>query len=468
MRKPPGFELETIDGGTVSLADLVGLGRPLLLVFSDAHCTSCRELAPDVARWQREHASRLTVAVVASGGAAANREDARANGLSRVLLQFDGALRAEYGVPATPSAVLIGSDGAVASSIAAGPHAIRDLVDRTVGGAAAEPAVTRLDGHLDAAARALAGPVPRRRALAILAGAFAAVAVPSLLRPRRALAAHDTVCPITAPTDCECSPAKPGCGGTTCPPLYRCCWQPCIDPNGCTCPSTYCCYICDPSASQCGSGTGPDCAPGPIAPECCGPDSRICGEACCPNDSDCCNGKCCSPGERCVSGECIEPELCSGDGNRIKRITVGDSTFPSGRMLIKGEVIQAGSEREIYEMENGTKLKLAPGTKFRVGPDCVGQSEFEEFVGKIWADVKKAVAGSDEKFKITAPPGATLGVRGTSFSFEYEPARKRTTAKVTSGSVELRGRGKARGKVIVRKGQTAIQQGNKPPKLIKD
>src|SRR5688500_687326 len=82
----PVFQLETTDGATASLTGLLARGNPLLLVFSDAQCSACRDLAPDLVRWQRDDADRVTVAAVASGGADANRAHAQEVGLRNVLL----------------------------------------------------------------------------------------------------------------------------------------------------------------------------------------------------------------------------------------------------------------------------------------------------------------------------------------------------------------------------------------------
>jgi hypothetical protein len=73
------FELDSSDGERVSLGSLLASGRPLLLVFSDAGCGPCDALLPELAGWQRAHAERLEIAVIAGGDerATAGRRNSR-------------------------------------------------------------------------------------------------------------------------------------------------------------------------------------------------------------------------------------------------------------------------------------------------------------------------------------------------------------------------------------------------------
>ena len=60
----PGFQLPNLAGRLHTLDSLRAGGRPVLLLFSDPGCGPCTKLAPEVARWQRDHADELTVAVI--------------------------------------------------------------------------------------------------------------------------------------------------------------------------------------------------------------------------------------------------------------------------------------------------------------------------------------------------------------------------------------------------------------------
>jgi thiol-disulfide isomerase/thioredoxin len=108
-------------------------GRPVLLVFTDPSCGPCNALMPDIGRWQREHAEELTITVLSQGSPAKNRPKATEHGLERLLLQPDREVALAYDCLATPTAVVVGVDGRIASRAAAGADAIRELVERTVG-----------------------------------------------------------------------------------------------------------------------------------------------------------------------------------------------------------------------------------------------------------------------------------------------------------------------------------------------
>jgi len=103
----PDFQLLGAEGGTVTLETLHERGKPVVLVFTEAGCGACDALKPEIARWQSEHAERLTVAAVTGGG-----------------------VSVVYQVKATPSAVLI-TAGKISTPLAEGPDAIRDLVARS-------------------------------------------------------------------------------------------------------------------------------------------------------------------------------------------------------------------------------------------------------------------------------------------------------------------------------------------------
>ncbi len=109
----------------------------MLLLFTDPKCAPCNALLPEIGTWQREHADRLTVAVVSRGDADANRAKSTEHGLKNVLLQQDREVSEAYQEAGTPGAVVVRPDGTIGSALAAGADAIRALVARTVGSKAA-------------------------------------------------------------------------------------------------------------------------------------------------------------------------------------------------------------------------------------------------------------------------------------------------------------------------------------------
>ena len=129
----PAFSLADVEGGTFTLADLLGFGKPVLLLFADPGCGPCAALFPEVGRWQRDYAEKLTLAVISRGSREVNRSKVSAHGLARVLLQADREVQTAYQVMGTPSLVLIRPDGTIGSRLAQGADVIRSLVGSAIG-----------------------------------------------------------------------------------------------------------------------------------------------------------------------------------------------------------------------------------------------------------------------------------------------------------------------------------------------
>lgn len=129
----PAFSLGTLDGDTMTLDELRGAGKPVMLFFTDPNCVPCNALMPEIARWQREHAEHLTMAIVSRGTAKANRTKADEHGLRNVLLQREHEVEDAYRVPGTPGAVAIYAEGIVGSPVAAGSDAVHGLLRQLMG-----------------------------------------------------------------------------------------------------------------------------------------------------------------------------------------------------------------------------------------------------------------------------------------------------------------------------------------------
>lgn len=126
----PAFKLSGLHGETLTLAALLGTGKPVLLVFVDPDCGPCTALLPELAQWQQGSVSSLAIALIGRGSEEVNRAKVASHGLVQLLLQKDNEVAEAYRIKGTPSAVLIGSDGAIASPVAEGAEAIRALVER--------------------------------------------------------------------------------------------------------------------------------------------------------------------------------------------------------------------------------------------------------------------------------------------------------------------------------------------------
>jgi len=124
----PAFSLRGLYGETITLDSMRSSGKSVMLLFTDPGCGPCTALLPEIRRWQRDHSEELTISLVSRGSLEANRAKATEHGLRDVLLQKDWEVCEAYQVVGTPSAVLVGPEGKVNSSVASGPDAIRGLV----------------------------------------------------------------------------------------------------------------------------------------------------------------------------------------------------------------------------------------------------------------------------------------------------------------------------------------------------
>jgi peroxiredoxin len=138
-RQAPDFELASLGGDRLRLATLRSAGRPILLVFTSPDCAPCNDLLPDIGRWQREHADRVTIAVVSDGPSEFKLGKAEEHGLRTVLLQKEREISKIYDVIGSPAAVLVGADGRIASRVAYTGSGVEGLLQQAVGGAPYAP-----------------------------------------------------------------------------------------------------------------------------------------------------------------------------------------------------------------------------------------------------------------------------------------------------------------------------------------
>jgi len=146
----PEFELPSLAGERLSLATLRFARRPVLLFFTNPDCAPCDKVLPDVARWQGDHADRVTIAVISRGPVEVNQAKAERHGLTTVLLQKDREVNDAYQVDGTPAAVLVGSDGRIASRVAYFASGVEALLQQALTGvpyAPLEMVPTSGNGH---------------------------------------------------------------------------------------------------------------------------------------------------------------------------------------------------------------------------------------------------------------------------------------------------------------------------------
>jgi peroxiredoxin len=130
----PAFSLSGLYGETMTLDALRAADKPVLLIFSDPSCGPCNALMPDVGKWQKDLADKLTVAVITSGSLDDNRAKKRQHNLTHVLIQQGNEVANEYQTAGTPTAVLVRPDGTIGSGAAGGADEIRTLVRQAAEG----------------------------------------------------------------------------------------------------------------------------------------------------------------------------------------------------------------------------------------------------------------------------------------------------------------------------------------------
>ncbi len=128
----PPFALPAADGGSVTLERLLDFGQPVVLLFSDPGCGACAAILPEISRWQREHPSRVTVAVLSRASSDPNGPTRADLSALNVGWQVGSEVAQAYGVPGTPSAVLVGADGRIAGPLAPGRDAIVTLFEQVL------------------------------------------------------------------------------------------------------------------------------------------------------------------------------------------------------------------------------------------------------------------------------------------------------------------------------------------------
>jgi peroxiredoxin/uncharacterized membrane protein YphA (DoxX/SURF4 family) len=120
----PAFKLNDLDGKKIDLAKQTS--QPLALLFWDPACGFCQHLVDPLKEWEENPPDGAPqVVLVSEGSLEANRE----LGLqSRILLDEELVTRQAFAATGTPSAVLIDTDGRIASDVVAGGRAVLNLI----------------------------------------------------------------------------------------------------------------------------------------------------------------------------------------------------------------------------------------------------------------------------------------------------------------------------------------------------
>ena len=135
----PAFALSDLNGQQYSLNDLLSAGKPVLLLFVSPNCGPCETLLPEVTKWQTEYADRLQIVLMSGGSEKENRAKYSDKNINTLLLRQDSEVDKAYEAQWTPTAVLVGANGTIASKLAAGSDSIKSLVAESVKSQGAQP-----------------------------------------------------------------------------------------------------------------------------------------------------------------------------------------------------------------------------------------------------------------------------------------------------------------------------------------
>jgi peroxiredoxin len=120
----PVIELNNLDGEPVKLADFAG--HPTAVLFWNPGCGFCQRMLDDLKSWEASPpADAPKLLVISTGEAERNREQ----GLkSPVVIDSGFSVGRAFGASGTPSAVLVGADGKIASGLAVGGPTVLSLL----------------------------------------------------------------------------------------------------------------------------------------------------------------------------------------------------------------------------------------------------------------------------------------------------------------------------------------------------
>ncbi|MBV9216475.1 MAG: redoxin domain-containing protein [Acidobacteria bacterium] len=126
----PDLALSDLAGDTVTLSGLREEGLPVLFFYVSPTCNPCKALVPEFNEWRADLAGRVRFVFLSSGTAEENRDKFEGGIADDVLLQKEREASEALQIRWTPTAILMDPRGRIASHMAAGDRAIRDLIDR--------------------------------------------------------------------------------------------------------------------------------------------------------------------------------------------------------------------------------------------------------------------------------------------------------------------------------------------------
>lgn len=123
----PDFAGENLKGRTTEFEHLLMRAKPILFFFVGPNCASCTALLPEIENWENELKGKLNIVFISNETVKENTAKFGEN--REVLLQKTQEIGLLFGALWTPTAVLVNADGTIASRLAVGDAAIRELIN---------------------------------------------------------------------------------------------------------------------------------------------------------------------------------------------------------------------------------------------------------------------------------------------------------------------------------------------------
>ncbi|MGH2951624.1 MAG: TlpA family protein disulfide reductase, partial [Solirubrobacterales bacterium] len=124
----PELHLRDAHGSPLAIREVIATERPTVLVFVAPGCGPCKALLPRLEHWRSALAERLALVLISAppteGGATAEAPTATPH----TVWDVENAAMGAYRLPGTPSAVLVDTDGAIASAPAMAAEPIEALI----------------------------------------------------------------------------------------------------------------------------------------------------------------------------------------------------------------------------------------------------------------------------------------------------------------------------------------------------
>ena len=125
----PDFVSQSTDGKETTLEQLLMQGKPLIFFFVGPNCVPCAELLPEIETWQKDLSTRFNFVFI-SGGNAAENVKKFGDSFKNILLQKNREIAELFYSVWTPTALVVNSEGIIASRPAVGDAAIRELIEK--------------------------------------------------------------------------------------------------------------------------------------------------------------------------------------------------------------------------------------------------------------------------------------------------------------------------------------------------